>query len=114
MTTEMANEMTTEIGMAIGATLVEAEKEQREREEMEAEDRLPDIDGLPADNWFQYCSLTNEKKREIIYDMPTYKCCLCRKKRRGYGNNAEPVRVGKCCARCNQIVIRARILEMKR
>lgn len=111
--TEM-NEMTTDIGMAIGATLVEAEQEQREREEMGAEDRLPDIDGLPADNWFQHCSITDAKKREIISKMPTYDCCICRKSYRGYGNNAEPVREGKCCARCNQLVIRARIIEMRR
>ena len=110
--TEMANEMTTEIGMAIGATLVERKWEQEEIEMGDAP--LPDIDGSPADNWFQYCSFSNNKKHQIIADMPTYDCCICRKSCRGFGNNAEPVRVGKCCARCNQIVIRARMLEMRR
>ena len=94
----MDNEMTTEVGMAIGATLVD----------------LPDIDGQPADNWFQHCTFTDEKKLEIISHMPTYDCCICRKNCRGYGNNAQPVREGQCCGRCNQIVIRARILEMRR
>lgn len=96
------NEMTTEIGTAIGATLVE--------------EQLPDIDGLPADNWFHYVppSLTYEKKQKIISGMPTYDCCTCRKSCRGYGNNAEPVKEGRCCARCNEIVIRARIIEMRR
>jgi hypothetical protein len=94
----MDNEMTTEVGMAIGATLVD----------------LPDIDGQPADNWFQHCTFTDEKKLEIISHMPTYDCCICRKTCRGYGNNAQPVREGQCCGRCNLIVIRARILEMRR
>ena len=108
--TEM-NEMTTEIGMAIGATLVERSY----TSVVEIPDGpLPDIDGLPADNWFQHCSITDEKKRKIISKMPTYDCCICRKSCRGYGNNAEPVREGQCCARCNQIVIRARIIEMRR
>ena len=96
-------EMTTEVGMAIGATLVDNP----------VEPRFPDIDGQPADNWFQHCTFTAEKKLEIISHMPTYDCCICRKTYRGFGNNAVPVREGKCCGRCNLIVIRARILEMR-
>jgi hypothetical protein len=107
----MDNEMTTEVGMAIGATLVERSYTRV----VEIPDGpLPDIDGQPADNWFQHCNFTNEKKFEIISHMPTYDCCICRKTCRGYGNNAQPVREGQCCGRCNQIVIRARILEMRR
>jgi hypothetical protein len=106
----MDNEMTTEVGMAIGATLVERSYTRV----VEIPDGpLPDIDGQPADNWFQHCNFTNEKKLEIISHMPTYDCCICRKNCRGYGNNAEPVREGQCCGRCNVIVIRARILEMR-
>jgi len=108
----MDNEMTTEVGMAIGATLVDPQG-QSPYNPVEP-GRFPDIDGQPADNWFQHCTFTDEKKLEIISHMPTYDCCICRKTCRGYGNNADPVREGQCCGRCNLIVIRARILEMRR
>jgi len=39
-------------------------------------------------------------------------CCLCTEFIRGYGNNAEPVRVGRCCDKCNATkVIPARMAQ---
>ena len=38
------------------------------------------------------------------------KCCICGKEIEDYGDNAEPVKKGRCCNFCNQtIVIPARI-----
>jgi hypothetical protein len=38
------------------------------------------------------------------------KCCICGEKIEGYGHNAEPVKVGKCCRYCNEVeVIPARL-----
>ena len=30
------------------------------------------------------------------------KCCICNKQITGYGNNANPVKEGKCCDKCNK------------
>ena len=41
------------------------------------------------------------------------KCCICKKKIVGYGNNAWPVRDGRCCDTCNwEYVIPARLLQL--
>lgn len=41
------------------------------------------------------------------------KCVICGKPITGYGNNAQPVKDGKCCDKCNQeVVIPARIKKM--
>lgn len=38
------------------------------------------------------------------------KCCICNKEIKGYGNNAEPVKKGTCCDKCNrEVVIPARM-----
>jgi hypothetical protein len=38
------------------------------------------------------------------------KCIICRRKFKGYGNNAEPIITGRCCDECdNKIVIPFRI-----
>lgn len=37
-----------------------------------------------------------------------YKCCICGKRKRGYGNNPYPVVVdpnAKCCDNCNRYVV---------
>ena len=40
-------------------------------------------------------------------------CVICGKEYEGYGNNAQPVKDGKCCDKCNQeVVIPARIKKM--
>ena len=42
------------------------------------------------------------------------KCVICGAPIEGYGNNAEPVKKGKCCDKCNQeIVIPARLKNIK-
>lgn len=41
------------------------------------------------------------------------KCCICGKPIEGYGNNAEPVKKGKCCDECNiSVVIPARLTHI--
>lgn len=48
----------------------------------------------------------NEHKDEKI-------CCICGKKFTGYGNNAAPVKDGRCCDHCNiAVVIPARIAQL--
>ena len=41
--------------------------------------------------------------------MKEYKCVLCRGIFEGYGNNAEPLKKGKCCDDCNLRVVQERI-----
>jgi len=44
-----------------------------------------------------------------------YKCVICKKLFTGYGNNAEPVKCGRCCSKCNmKKVIPARIKMIKK
>lgn len=41
-------------------------------------------------------------------------CCICGKKYSSYGNNAQPIKSGRCCDTCNiELVIpkRMKILE---
>ena len=47
----------------------------------------------------------------LIYELKAEKdCILCDKKIIGYGNNASPVKTGKCCDTCNiEVVIPARL-----
>jgi len=42
------------------------------------------------------------------------KCCLCKKQIKGYGNNAQPIKDGRCCDECNlKKVIPARLEGVK-
>jgi len=43
----------------------------------------------------------------------TYKCVLCKKEFEGYGNNAQPAKVGKCCDSCNLNKIIPARMEVK-
>ncbi len=44
-----------------------------------------------------------------------WRCVICRKMTFGYGNNAEPVKKGRCCDWCNiSVVIPARIRMMRK
>jgi len=39
-------------------------------------------------------------------------CILCKRKYKGWGNNAEPLKKGRCCDNCNNTkVIPARLKE---
>lgn len=40
-------------------------------------------------------------------------CCICHRKFKGWGNNAEPVCEGECCDECNsEVVIPSRLIEV--
>ncbi|WP_405291935.1 hypothetical protein [Methanobrevibacter sp.] len=42
------------------------------------------------------------------------KCCICGTEFVGYGNNAEPIRKGVCCDKCNaKHVIASRFLPLR-
>ena len=42
------------------------------------------------------------------------KCCICKGRfREGQGHNAEPVKSGRCCERCNVSVVIPKRLEKK-
>ena len=36
-------------------------------------------------------------------------CSICYRKYKGWGNNASPVNIGRCCDDCNFLVIIARL-----
>ena len=41
-------------------------------------------------------------------------CVICGREFNGYGNNAEPVKTGRCCDECNlNVVIPERIIVAK-
>ena len=40
---------------------------------------------------------------------PKKVCCICNKHYTGYGNNAEPIKTGLGCDRCNQLVVAIRL-----
>lgn len=39
------------------------------------------------------------------------KCSICGKKYEGYGNNAQPVNIGRCCDNCNTTIVVPRRLQ---
>lgn len=41
------------------------------------------------------------------------KCVICAETIKGYGNNALPLKDGRCCDRCNAAVISERIKRLK-
>lgn len=42
-----------------------------------------------------------------------FKCCICKKYNKGFGNNPSPVRVrGRCCDLCNDTVVLNRRVEL--
>jgi hypothetical protein len=44
-----------------------------------------------------------------------FECCICGMPYPGYGHNADPIKRGHCCNRCNDVhVIPARIRAMKK
>jgi len=51
-----------------------------------------------------------KKERKVSVNI----CSVCRCDYLGFGNNAQPINAGRCCDRCNNIVIVARINDMRR
>lgn len=43
--------------------------------------------------------------------MKSKMCVICKKKYLGYGNNALPLKRGRCCDKCNNKVIAKRLLK---
>lgn len=41
-------------------------------------------------------------------------CSICGIEFHGYGNNAQPINEGRCCARCDNLVSRRRLQDMAR
>ena len=40
------------------------------------------------------------------------KCVICEEKYEGYGHNARPIKIGKCCNDCNmEVVLPSRIRQ---
>lgn len=62
-----------------------------------------------------YDNPSNPDKKENLKlkkDLEEHECCICHKKFKGFGNNAEPVCDGICCDDCNwRVVIPARVKE---
>tara|TARA_Y100000593_G_scaffold19936_1_gene39946 strand:+ start:907 stop:1071 length:165 start_codon:yes stop_codon:yes gene_type:complete len=45
--------------------------------------------------------------------MKYFKCVICHKQTKGYGNNSAPLNEGLCCDKCNQkFVIPRRLAEL--
>jgi hypothetical protein len=40
------------------------------------------------------------------------KCVICKERFKGFGNNAYPIKEGKCCDKCNIDVIKARLTDI--
>ena len=40
------------------------------------------------------------------------KCVICGRIINGYGNNAEPIKKGRCCNRCNEMYVIPKRLEL--
>ena len=51
-------------------------------------------DGDVYDEW-------DECDYEQLYFLLYDKCCLCDDSLSGHGNNAQPLKDGKCCPKCN-------------
>ena len=53
----------------------------------------------------------NEEGRAYHQPQRWFKCCLCDKQSKGWGNNPQPLMGGKCCDECNMSkVIPARLM----
>lgn len=49
--------------------------------------------------------LEMSEKYDEVYEMPVYRCAICKEVEVGYGNNAQPVADGRCCDDCNDFVV---------
>lgn len=53
--------------------------------------------------------LSDDVFTDIVADSSAKVCCLCKKKYQGFGNNALPLKDGRCCDGCNNLVIAERL-----
>ncbi len=54
-------------------------------------------------------------KQEARADQRWFKCCLCDKQAKGWGNNPQPLMSGKCCDECNtEKVVPARLWHLSK
>lgn len=52
------------------------------------------------------------KTKEQVFQSKLQKnkiCSVCYKKYEEFGNNASPINEGRCCDKCNSLVIKARV-----
>jgi hypothetical protein len=59
---------------------------------------------VSKDFMFNYVQPPADTKRdlwELLYPTRSFKCVLCNKNSKGYGNNAKPLCEGRCCDKCN-------------
>ena len=43
----------------------------------------------------------DKERLKMLDARKVYKCCLCKETFFGWGNNAQPIKNGKCCNNCN-------------
>jgi hypothetical protein len=48
---------------------------------------------------------TRIKRLEEMTGVKVFRCIICRKATNGFGNNAAPVKDGRCCDDCNSNVV---------
>ena len=48
------------------------------------------------------------------FDLKAHVCAICGKNYHGFGNNAEPLKTGRCCDACNVLVIEKRMENLSR
>lgn len=60
----------------------------------------------------EYAQMTNELDEIIFNKNRKQKICnICGKSYEGYGNNAQPVKNGRCCDKCNATVVIPRRIQ---
>ena len=58
--------------------------------------------------------MTKTKEQKFQDSLEKVKVCsVCYKVYEGFGNNASPINIGRCCDKCNKLVIVARINSIK-
>ena len=45
--------------------------------------------------------------------MRAFECCICGELTNGFGNNAQPIKEGRCCDDCDERVIVERIKKIQ-
>jgi|694.fasta_scaffold27486_11 hypothetical protein len=71
-----------------------------------------DYDAMPE----QIADIYKAKHKYESEHATPFDCCVCHKQVKQFGNNALPIKQGKCCNRCNEmfvIPVRAMIIRTK-